>query len=326
MSALAVRVFLMVDQFLSVKGQSEVRRGPVQSMHHAGEEAPMAALTAAQLHREGVLHVLAELYADPVRAEMLLVGLGAHLARLPHFGGSQVPLGSWFKACLEIEHGSFPFTLEQLLATAHQEFPSNDVLRRFARPAEAAELTVLCLLAGPKEASRMQLRHEYRTIEEAARRGRRRTLRVELSAATRRRDVIPALTEHKPDVLHFGGHGAPSGHLLLEEEDGSVAPVSAKALAAVLDSVGGVPVAVLNACHLGRYLDVIGPYAQEVIGSPERLADEDALAFCRDYYTALALGQSWEDAFKQGRAGVGMGRRGLPDLRRVVRGGEGDTV
>lgn len=291
----------------------------------------MAALTAGRLQQDGVLRVLAELYADPLSAELLLRGLGADLTRLPPFGGSQAPLGHWFRICLTIEHGAFGFTLEDLVRAAHRDFPSNDLLARYVRPGTPEgtpddRLTVLCLLAGPREKSRLQLRHEYRTIEEAARRGRRRTLDIRLTAATRRRDLIPALTEHKPDVLHFGGHGSADGDLLLEEDDGSVAPVSAKALGTVLDAVGGVTVAVLNACHLGRYLDVVRPHVGEVIGSPAKLNDEDALAFCRDYYAALALGESWEKAFQLGRAGVGLGPRGLPDLRRAVRVREGDAV
>ncbi|NUO41182.1 MAG: hypothetical protein HOV82_04005, partial [Streptomyces sp.] len=242
----------------------------------------MAALTAGQLQRDGVLRVLAELYADPLSAELLLRGLGADLTRLPPFGGSQAPLGHWFRICLTIEHGAFGFTLEDLVRAAHRDYPTNEVLSRSVDPRTPGgspddRLTVLCLLAGPREASRLQLRHEYRTIEEAARRGRRRVLDIRLSAATRRRDLIPALIEHKPDVLHFGGHGSTDGDLLLEEDDGSVAPVSAKALAAVLDAVGGVTVAVLNACHLGRYLDVVRPFVGEVIGAPAKLNDEDAL-------------------------------------------------
>lgn len=305
----------------------------------------MAAVTVAQLNRDGVLRVLATLYANPVEAQQLLYRLGADQTRLPHFGGSQTPFSTWFEVCRLIENGAFRFTLEDLLTEAAQDFPGNAVLRSVTAglgppPAEQAlvappddltlappdDLTVLCLLAGPKEASRLQLRLEYRTIEEASRRGRERTLDIRLSAATRRQDVIPALTEHKPDVLHFGGHGAPSGHLLLEEDDGSVAPVTAEALATVLEAVGGVSVVVLNACHLGRYADVIAPHTQEVIGSPERLADQHALDFCRDYYAALAQGASWEGAFDRGRAGAGLGPLGLPDLRREVRAREGDTV
>jgi hypothetical protein len=282
----------------------------------------MAALTASGLYGDGVLRELATLYADPVSAQALLRRLGADLSRLPHFAGSQVPLTSWFQACLTIEHGAFAFTLEDLVAAAHGDFPGNEVLRSVAAAPDADappdELTVLCLLAGPKETSQLQLRREYRTIEEAVRRGRRRTLRVTLSAATRRQDVVPALGEHRPDIVHFAGHGSPNGHLLLEEDDGRVAPVSADGLAGVLKSAGGVSVAVLNACHLGRYLDVVSPYAREVIGAAERLPDASALAFCQGYYAALALGESWERAFDSGVATVGLGPGGTAGLRRVV--------
>ncbi|MFJ3673135.1 effector-associated domain EAD1-containing protein [Streptomyces sp. NPDC090106] len=286
----------------------------------------MAGLTTAGLQRDGVLRELAELYADADRTEMLLRRLGADMSRLPP-AGTQAPANRWFRICLTIEHGAFPFTLEELLAAARREFPGNAVLRGSSGDAAPEdEVTVLCLLAGPARASRLQLREEHRTIQEAARRGRARALRVEVSAATRPRDVIPALTEHRPDVLHFGGHGSARGELLLEADDGSAAPVSAKALAGVLEAVGGVRVVVLNACHLGRYLEAIAPYTGEVIGCAERLEDGDALAFCRDYYAALSLGESWESAFKQGRAGVGLTRPGLPDLRREVRVREGGAV
>jgi hypothetical protein len=284
----------------------------------------MAALTAAGLYRDGVLRVLAALYPDPVGVQALFLGLGADLSRLPHFAGAQVPLTSWFQACLTVENGAFGFTLEALLAAAHRDFPGNAVLSALVSGPDGApadELTVLCLLAGPREASQLQLRREYRTIEEAVRRGRQRTLRVELSAATRRHDILPALSEHRPDIVHFAGHGSPNGYLLLEEDDGRVAPVSAEGLAGVLKSAGGVSVAVLNACHLGRYLDVISPYAREVIGSPERLPDRDALAFSQGYYSALALGESWQRAFDSGVATVGLGPGGTPGLRRVVSAG-----
>ncbi|MFJ8082661.1 effector-associated domain EAD1-containing protein [Streptomyces sp. NPDC096205] len=292
----------------------------------------MAGLTAAGLYRDGVLRVIAALYPDPVGAQALLQGLGAELSRLPHFAGAQVPLNSWFQACLTIENGAFAFTLEDLVAAAHRDFPNNSVLSAVVNEAQRPpsgrlegappdELTVLCLLAGPREASQLQLRREFRTIEEAARRGRRRTLRVELSAATRRHDILPALSEHRPDIVHFAGHGSPNGYLLLEEDDGRVAPVSAEGLAGVLKSAGGVSVAVLNACHLGRYLDVISPHAREVIGSAERLPDRDALAFSQGYYSALALGESWQRAFDSGVATIGLGPGGTPDLRRVVSAG-----
>jgi hypothetical protein len=284
----------------------------------------MAALTASGLHGTGVLRVLATLYADPVSAQALLQGLGADLSRLPHFAGAQAPLTSWFQACLTIERGAFAFTLEDLVAAAHRDYPGNEALRAALPPPTDAppdELTVLCLLAGPREASHLQLRREHRTIEEAVRRGRRRTLKVVLSAATRRQDVLPALTEHRPDIVHFAGHGSPNGYLLLEEDDGRVAPVAAEGLAGVLKAAGGVSVAVLNACHLGRYLDVISPYAREVIGAAEPLPDGAALAFSQGYYSALALGESWQRAFDAGVATAGLGPAGTLDLRRVVSAG-----
>lgn len=89
----------------------------------------MAAVTVAQLNRDGVLHVLATLYANPIEAQQLLYRLGADQTRLPHFGGSQTPFSTWFEVCRLIENGAFRFTLEDLLTEAAQDFPGNAVLR-----------------------------------------------------------------------------------------------------------------------------------------------------------------------------------------------------
>ncbi|MFF4274609.1 effector-associated domain EAD1-containing protein [Streptomyces sp. NPDC001536] len=294
----------------------------------------MAALTAVQLHRDGVLRVVATLYADAAEAQQLLYRLGADPARLPQFGGGQAPLNTWFAVCRLIENGAFRFTLEDLLAEAARDFPGNPVLHSVtpAAPDEPVlltppdDLTVLCLLAGPEHASRLRLRREYRAIEQAARQGSRRTLDVRLSAAIGPRDVTAALTEHRPDILHFGGYGAPSGHLPLGEDAVWVAAIGAETLAAVLEAVGGVTVVVFTGCSPGPYAEAIAPHTQEVIGSPGPLTDEDALAFCRDYYAGLASGESWEGAFGRGRAGAGSGSRASADLLRVTRAREGDTV
>lgn len=304
----------------------------------------MTGIDTHTLRSEGVLRTLASLYRDDIAIQALLVPLGVDTTRLRPFG-SLAAVHHWDHVCTTIDSGAFlrrgttlPLTLDHLLSAVLAEHPGRQdiagVLARYGRADAAADgalagpaddthrlgesVRVLCLLAGPAAASRLRLRAEHRGIEEAARRGRERTLDIKVSSATRRQDVIPALLDHRPHILHFAGHGSANGYLLLEDDAGRPAPVHATALAAVLKPVGGVHTVLLTACHLGLYLDVISPYAHELIGAERELPDRDALTFSRGYYTALALGTGPEAAFALGEADIALTGHAPSGMRRVA--------
>ncbi|MFD8911405.1 effector-associated domain EAD1-containing protein [Streptomyces sp. NPDC059575] len=283
----------------------------------------MTAFSTRLLRREGVLTTLAGLYPDSASAGFLLDSLGADSTRLPSFGGGLTPLHYWDQVCTRIEYGAFRFGLEELLAEVLEEYPGQDRIRAFLAshgdrgapggesgqdtgggdPVLPSAVRILCLLAEPAGTPRpLRLRAEYRTVQEAARTATGRTVGVQLCAATRVRDVMPALLEHRPHVLHVAGHGSPNGYLLLEDEQGVVAPVHSARLAAALKAYGMLHTLVLSSCHLGRHLEHFSGCAAVSVGAVRPLRDDDALAFTRGFYTALGFGQSPADAFRYGQA------------------------
>ena len=122
--------------------------------------------------------------------------------------------------------------------------------------------TVLFLSANPSGTERLDLDEEYRDIEDERMRARLRDqfdLRPALAA--RIDDVRRALAQHRPTVVHFGGHGQHAGpaadgrnvrpipgaggkpgertELLLNDDAGRPAPVPIEALAELFRLEGG---------------------------------------------------------------------------------------
>ncbi|MGC9350010.1 MAG: CHAT domain-containing protein [Anaerolineae bacterium] len=131
-------------------------------------------------------------------------------------------------------------------------------------------------------------------------------------------------------IFHFLGHGVvgerrdrtqrggftrPDGALLLVKDKVSKeqARLRATDLAAILQQ-RGVRLALLGACHTGhrdaRYPwdDVAGAMTAAeiptVIAMQYEVKDAEAIAFSRAFYTALALGQSLDEAVWSGRVGM----------------------
>lgn len=166
--------------------------------------------------------------------------------------------------------------------------------------------------ADPYTRSRLRLDLEVKAVEEALRSaGHEDLLALEHCWAATFLDLQHGLLRHRPALLHFSGHGTPSGELALER-DPHVPPESrrpetsdqrpAEALARMLGAVEGLSVrcVVLNACFSETQAAEIAQYADCVIGLFAEVRDSAAIEFARGFYGALAWGQCVEAAFKLG--------------------------
>ncbi|MGW5128273.1 effector-associated domain EAD1-containing protein [Streptomyces sp. NPDC004069] len=269
--------------------------------------------------RQDVQDALADLFRGEAEVRLLLEPLGVDLTRLPQVHGS-TPRAFWFTTCSMVENGAFPVTLQGLVAAAAEEFPHHPVLRKLMAEADTEAdppapspdgglpdpTRVLFLVSAPSGPPQLRQSEEFRAIQEAAAVGRGRRLDLRIRTAARNRDVIPALLAEAPHVVHFAGHGSPNGFLLMEADDGQVAPVRAPWLNEALVACGGTHALVLTACHLGRDLEHFQSGTAAAIGCDAPLPDLAALAFSRDFYGALSHGRSVAEAFTVGRAGVRM--------------------
>jgi len=166
--------------------------------------------------------------------------------------------------------------------------------------------TVLFLAANPLQVQPLQLGEECRAIESRIRAAKYRDrIRFRSRWAARPDDLLQALNEDTPSVLHFSGHGAGEQGLCFQSEDGSPLNVSADGLGQVVQSAGtSVNVVVLNACFSEIQAQALVSHVPCVIGMSGAIRDEAAVVYAGAFYRALAFGKSVANAHKQGLAAL----------------------
>ena len=168
--------------------------------------------------------------------------------------------------------------------------------------------TVLFLAANPVRVQLLQLGEECRAIEDRIRTARfRDQLRFRSRWAARPDDLLLALNEDSPSVLHFSGHGAGDQGLCFQAEDGTALSLSADALAGVVRAAGAsVAVVFLNACYSETQALALVAHIPCVIGMSGAIGDEAAISYAASFYGALAFGKSVANAHEQGIAALAL--------------------
>jgi hypothetical protein len=162
--------------------------------------------------------------------------------------------------------------------------------------------TVLFLAANPVATQALQLGEECRAIEDKIRRAKfRDQIRFHSRWAARPDDLLQALNEDSPLVLHFSGHGAGDQGLCFQSEDGRALRVGTDVLAQIMRAAGAsVTVVVLNACYSEVQEKVLVAHVPCVIGMSDAIGDEAAIVYAGSFYRALASGVSVANAHEQG--------------------------
>ena len=98
----------------------------------------------------------------------------------------------------------------------------NVVLVKFLLGEDAAGgqklIKVLFLAANPHDIGQLRLDEEIRSIDEAlCKSASRQRFQIEQQWAVRVSDLQGLLLRHRPDIVHFSGHGSPASGLFLED-------------------------------------------------------------------------------------------------------------
>src|SRR3954468_4379061 len=112
------------------------------------------------------------------------------------------------------------------------------------------KVKVLFLAANPAGTQPLQLDEEIRQITAKVRASEHRdSLELISRWAVRPDDLLQALLEVKPHVVHFSGHGSSAAELILLDDRGNPKPVSQATLLLLFRILkDDVRVVVLNAC------------------------------------------------------------------------------
>lgn len=263
-------------------------------------------ISYADMAQHHIFAVLGELFSDALSARSLLEDFGADQAHLPPFGAPLVPELYWRQVCREISRGRFAQNLDVLVDCALRQYPYNgplghfrDLLRQGTVSFQsAAGQRILLLLSEPTDLGRARLTQEFQLIQEIVAAA---TIRVSLTvnAAVRLTDLLPAVLDVRPHVVHFAGHGALSGEVAAQDGSGQAASVHVAAIARLLYDIPSVHTLLLGACNVGN-LASQAPRRFAVIGCERSLPGGAALAFSRGFYAALVRGMDTEEGFKYG--------------------------
>lgn len=183
------------------------------------------------------------------------------------------------------------------------------------------KIKILVLAANPVNTSQLRLGEEVRSIQEELERAKYRD-RFELISqwAVRVKDLSRALLDHKPQIVHFSGHGIgsqgdstrklsplpedaaePEG-LVLEDDQGRARLVSTDALAGLFELFQNeVKCVVLNACYSEVQARAIHQHIDCVVGMNKAIGDRAAIEFATEFYKALATGRSFDFAYQFAR-------------------------
>lgn len=114
-----------------------------------------------------------------------------------------------------------------------------------------SKIKVLFLAANPIKKNILSLDEEIRAITKRIRMSEHRdSLDLIPVLEARPDDLLQALNQHKPHIVHFSGHGAPEGQIFLDDNDGNPTPVNADTLQRLFSSLkDNIRLVVLNACY-----------------------------------------------------------------------------
>jgi hypothetical protein len=166
-------------------------------------------------------------------------------------------------------------------------------------------IKILVLTANPSDAGvePLDLDAEVRQIEEAIRRSPRRDhFQIVARLALRTKDLRHALLEHRPQIVHFCGHGTENKGLVLENDTGKMQEVSTEGLGRLFGAFdeNTIQCVLLNACYSEVQAKAILQFVDCVIGMNQPISDQAAIQFAEGFYDALGAGSTYGEAFKIG--------------------------
>jgi len=155
--------------------------------------------------------------------------------------------------------------------------------------------TILIFAACPLDQPRISLDWEVREIESGLRHSRKH-FEIKQQWATRPKDLRRSLLDHKPEYVHFCGHGAGHDGIVLEGQ-----LVDGPALAGLFKLFSThIKCVVLNACYSSVQAEAIAEHIDYVVGMQKAIGDAAAIEFASAFYDALGAGESVEFAFALG--------------------------
>lgn len=178
-----------------------------------------------------------------------------------------------------------------------------------------SKIKVLFLAANPQDQTQLRLDEEIRAITERVRASEYRdSVKLISMWAVRPADLLQALNEHKPHIVHFSGHGSDTDELVFLDPDGNTKFVSKGAIVATMSTLAdNIRVVVFNSCFSTGQAEAVTQHVDVAIGMNAEIGEEAARVFAAQLYSAISFGRSVREAFDQAIAALML--EGIPEDR-----------
>ncbi len=175
------------------------------------------------------------------------------------------------------------------------------------------EITVLFMASNPLDAPQLRLDVEARAIQEMIRKSNHRdSVSFETRWATRALDVIQAINEENPTIIHFSGHGSEDDEIVFQDNQGNAKLVSKEAIVQTMMSTSDeIKLVFFNTCFSFGQAQAMVQRVDAAIGMTTTIGDEAAKVFAAQFYSAIGFGFSLKKAFEQGKAALML--EGIPE-------------
>lgn len=175
------------------------------------------------------------------------------------------------------------------------------------------KITVLFLASNPVDQMQLRLDEEARSISEMIRKAKHRdSVKLESCWALQTLDLLQALNEYQPTVVHFSGHGSDNDEIVFQTQDGNTKLVSKEALVqTMMASSDNIRLVFFNTCYSRNQAREISEIVDATIGMNTSIGDEAARIFSSQFYSSIGFGNSVKKSFDQAKALLMM--EGIPE-------------
>lgn len=163
------------------------------------------------------------------------------------------------------------------------------------------KINVLFMASNPVDQVSLTLDQEAREINEAITKSKHRdSVEFITRWAAQPLDVLQAINETSPTIIHFSGHGSSNDELVLQDKNGNTKLISKDAIVqSIATSCDSVRLVIFNTCCSFEQANEMVQHIEVAIGMSEPIGDETAKIFATQLYSAIGFGLSIQQAFDQ---------------------------
>jgi len=166
------------------------------------------------------------------------------------------------------------------------------------------KITILFLASNPLDQAQLRLDEEARAIADMIRKAKHRdSVKFESSWALQTIDLLQALNEYDPTIVHFSGHGSDNDEIVFQTKEGNTKLVSKEAIVqTMMSSSDNIRIVFFNTCYSKNQAEAVSEFVEATIGMNTSIGDDAARIFSSQFYSSIGFGHSVGKAFQQAKA------------------------